>query len=79
MFYQNVCLRDHKLRLENLGSVLERQQSVASMLNVQCCNTNMLMILCNKIKGLLRYGTELQYGTVRFSDKVRYGITHGIF
>ena len=27
----------------------------------------------------VRFGTELRYGTVRFWQKVRYGITYGIF
>ena len=27
----------------------------------------------------VRFGTELQYGTVRFWQKVRYGITYEIF
>ena len=30
-------------------------------------------------KGLLRYGSVRNYGTVRFCQKVRYGITYGIF
>ena len=31
------------------------------------------------IKGLLRYGSVRNYGTVKFWQKVRYGITYGIF
>ena len=30
-------------------------------------------------KGLLRYGSVRSYGTVRFWQKVRYGITYGFF
>ena len=33
----------------------------------------------NCTKGLLRYGSVRNYGTVRFWQKVRYGITYGIF